>query len=245
MRTTVLAFSLLGVVFCAPAMAQPPPPTGGGGTSIENAGSTTSVDTAGEALTFKSDGDTIGSWLSNLGESLLTVFGQVGQTGPILSIQEDGGKSLDFGHDGTDGNISVPDSGADVNIFNSSGFGIKIPFSGAAEVQPVGSGAGLLSRFSIILGPSTATLVKLQTCGDRCGALSTNGTSEETLTAQFDVGNSQGVVTIDEVLALVCVATAPASPAKGWMYCDTGLTVPCFYNGTNWVQMDDFSTVCS
>lgn len=45
--------------------------------------------------------------------------------------------------------------------------------------------------------------------------------------------------------AHICVSSPPAGGAKGEIYCDSDLTVPCWHNGTNWVQMDDFSTVCS
>jgi len=62
---------------------------------------------------------------------------------------------------------------------------------------------------------------------------------------QINLGNATGEITvIFDVLSILSRSTAP-SPVTGGIYVDSDLNLPCFYNGTNWVQMDDFSTVCS
>lgn len=62
---------------------------------------------------------------------------------------------------------------------------------------------------------------------------------------QINIGNATNDVTvIFDVLKILPRSTAP-SGALGMIYVDSDLNLPCFYNGTNWVQMDDFSTVCS
>ena len=62
---------------------------------------------------------------------------------------------------------------------------------------------------------------------------------------QINLGNATGEITvIFDVLKILPRSTAP-SGALGMIYVDSDLNLPCFYNGTNWVQMDDFSTVCS
>lgn len=62
---------------------------------------------------------------------------------------------------------------------------------------------------------------------------------------QINLGNATGEVTvIFDVLKILPRKTAPPG-ATGMIYVDSDLNLPCFYNGTNWVQMDDFTTVCS
>lgn len=54
-----------------------------------------------------------------------------------------------------------------------------------------------------------------------------------------------GPVRVDDYLAIDPQATPPSTPSLGWIYVDSDLNLPCFYNGSGWVQMDDFSTACS
>lgn len=56
-------------------------------------------------------------------------------------------------------------------------------------------------------------------------------------------------VTIDDMLNLDPQSAPPIatcdSAIDGSFYVDSDLNLPCYCNGTNWVQLDDFSTVCS
>ena len=78
--------------------------------------------------------------------------------------------------------------------------------------------------------------------------ISVNSAGTATLQAsgnQINLGNTPGEVTvINDVLKILPRSAAPAG-ATGMIYVDSDLNLPCFYNGTNWVQMDDFTTVCS
>ena len=62
---------------------------------------------------------------------------------------------------------------------------------------------------------------------------------------EIAVFSSGGVNVTVGALALFCQTSPPAGGAVGDMYCDSDLNLPCFHNGTDWLQMDDFSTVCS
>lgn len=165
MRIAAVAYAVFVVVYCCfPALAQPPPT----GRLIENAGGTTGVDTAGDALTFTCSGFTCGKWSSNLGESLLTAFGEAGQTGAIIQVQEDGGDLLSLGHDGGNFAFIVSSTqGVDVEV-GGAGHGLRIhdPFS--ATVLDFLGGTGLLRGWSWTPGPSSAGNVVVRTCGDQC-----------------------------------------------------------------------------
>jgi len=52
-------------------------------------------------------------------------------------------------------------------------------------------------------------------------------------------------VSITDLLRLPVRSTPPASPLCGDLYFDAELLLPCLFDCTNFVQMDDFSTVCT
>lgn len=61
-------------------------------------------------------------------------------------------------------------------------------------------------------------------------------------------GGEQSMVMTKDLLMLSPVSTPPEICTSSWlgaMYNDNDINLPCYCNGVNWVQMDDFSSICS
>mgnify|MGYP005849814713 CR=1 FL=1 len=56
--------------------------------------------------------------------------------------------------------------------------------------------------------------------------------------------NPNATLHVNDTLMLEPILTAPSSPEEGWIYFDSDLHKPCYYNSTDWVQFDGGGT-CS
>lgn len=56
--------------------------------------------------------------------------------------------------------------------------------------------------------------------------------------------NANATIAAGSVLKLAPTDSPPGCDTEGMIYADDSLNLPCYCNGTTWLQMDDFATMC-
>ena len=220
MNKTTLLFAL-ALLFAAPTLAQPPPPSGGG---------------AADRLTDNSVDVAIATNAASV--SNLTIFGDTAQsTNPILTVQDSSGGTMGLQSNLIDVStdiLTIRTASADRDLLITDQFGSLLikPSSTFTNNQ--------VFDFKFFPGPSSDRSAVLSTCGSAdCLGLSTDNGSTFPLKIENDVAEIAGCKFHGKL------SSAPSTPAECDNYWDTDLNLLCHYNGTNFVQADDWSTVCA
>ncbi len=221
--TFAVFWLLLLLAAARPALPQPPPIAGGGFVSPADK----NLDMDGFTLE-----DTTGDLNLSTGSSCV-VF--------------DSPLARDLYIGSSNAGIGFKTACLDANITGivSNPSGILILQSATGQRLILAPGSDLFATFE---KASTDRILELNAAPSQIADILLIRDSGNSEVLAFDSEANQLTITGDVISgtsSMICQSAAPSGGVLGVMYCDSDLTVPCFHNGTNFVQMDDFSTVCS
>lgn len=189
-------------------------------------------------------------WSNDGTDSLVVVKESSAQTGDALCIQTSGGSSR-FCFDansilmsiGTSVSTYMQEYLADLYISSDDQMFFTASNNGAPAYRFSARAGGetILELHDVMVAVNALKITNSATGND----VSVEVIGSDTNPGIKLVPKGQGRIIVDGPSRHECQSTAPTGGVKGEIYCDSDLTVPCWHNGTNWVQMDDFSTVCS